>query len=102
MNRDLLVAAVLLHDFGKAFEYRESGKRIVKSNIGEKFMHGFWGTHIALEEGASQELAHLITTHSFDSPPHSQLIEGIILHYADLAHADLLRFQKGMVTFLST
>ena len=102
INRDLLIASVLLHDLGKAFEYQKKGNKYVKSDIGEKFMHGFWGTFIALEERVSKDLAHLIATHSKDSPEHPQLLEGIILHYADFAHADILRFQKGMQTFLST
>ncbi len=101
VNRDLLIAAVLLHDLGKAFEYRKKGRQTVKSEIGKKFMHGFWGAYIALEEGVSQDLAHLISTHSKDSPAHPKLLEGIILHYADFTHADLLRFQKGMDLFLS-
>jgi len=101
VNRDLLIASVLLHDLGKAFEYEKKGDGYVKSEIGKKFMHGFWGTHIALEQGVSQDLAHLISTHSKDSPTHPRLIEGIILHYADFAHADILRFQKGLETFLS-
>ena len=101
VNRDLLIASVLLHDLGKAFEYQKKGNKYVKSDIGKKFIHGFWGTYIALEERVSKDLAHLISTHSKDSPDHPQLLEGIILHYADFAHADILRFQKGMQTFLS-
>ncbi len=101
INRDLLIASVLLHDLGKAFEYKKEGNTYVKSDIGEKFIHGLWGTYIALEERVSKDLAHLIATHSKDSPGHPQLLEGIILHYADFAHADILRFQKGMETFLS-
>ena len=98
VNRDLLISSVLLHDLGKVFEYQKKGKKYVKSEIGKKFMHGLWGTYIALEEGVSQDLAHLISTHSKDSPTHPQLLEGIILHYADFAHADILRFQKGIDT----
>lgn len=101
INRDLLIASVLLHDLGKAFEYQNEGGEYVKSDIGKKFIHGFWGTHVALEERVSKDLAHLIATHSKDSPEHPQLVEGIILHYADFAHADILRFQRGMQTFLS-
>jgi hypothetical protein len=62
---------------------------------------GSRGAHVALEERVSKDLAHLIATHSKDSPEHPQLVEGIILHYADFAHADILRFQRGMQTFLS-
>jgi hypothetical protein len=101
INRDLLIALVLLHDLGKVFEYQKEGGKYVKSDIGKKFVHGFWGAHVALEECVSKDLAHLIATHSKDFPDHPQLLEGIILHYADFAHADILRFQKGMKTYLS-
>jgi hypothetical protein len=101
VNRDLLIALVILHDLGKAFEYQKKGDKYIKSDIGEKLSHSFLGAYVALEEGISKDLAHLILTHSKDSPGHPKLLEGIILHYADFAHADILRFQKGMDTFLS-
>jgi putative nucleotidyltransferase with HDIG domain len=101
VNRDLLIALVILHDLGKAFEYEKKGDKFIKSDIGEKLSHSFLGAHISLEEGISKDLAHLIFTHSKDSPGHPKLLEGIILHYADFAYADILRFQKGMDTFLS-
>jgi putative nucleotidyltransferase with HDIG domain len=100
IDRDLLIAAALLHDLGKAFEFKKAGDGYEKSKIGEQFMHGFWGAHIALLEGASQDLAHLISTHCHVSPVPPRLIEGVILHYADFAHADILRFQRGMDMFL--
>ena len=101
INRDLLIAAVLLHDLGKAYEYQKEADRLVKTDIGNRFIHGVWGTVVALEEGVSQDLAHLIATHADESPLKPQLLEGIILHYADFAHADILRFQRGMETFIS-
>ncbi|MBW2000522.1 MAG: HD domain-containing protein [Deltaproteobacteria bacterium] len=101
IDRDLLIASVLLHDIGKVFEYQETEGKLVKSEIGEKFFHGFWSTLLALEEGVSRDLAHIILTHSKDSPGHPRLLEGIILHYADFAHADILRFQKGITPFLA-
>ena len=101
VNRDLLAAAALLHDLGKAFEYGRSEGKHGKTEIGKKFMHGFWGAHVALSEGVSRELGHLISTHTHVSPVHAQTIEGVILHYADYAHADLLRVRKGMSLFLA-
>jgi len=101
VNRDLLIASVLLHDLGKAFEYRKEGDHFVKSDIGKKFMHGFWGAYIALEESIPKDVVHLVFTHSHDSPLYPQFLEGIILHYADFAYADILRFQKGIETFFS-
>jgi 7,8-dihydroneopterin 2',3'-cyclic phosphate phosphodiesterase len=101
LDRELLIAAAILHDLGKAFEYREGENGPEETDIGRQFPHGFWGTHVAMEEGASRKLAHLIATHGHQSPIPPQLPEGIILHYADYGNADLLRLQKGMETFLS-
>jgi len=101
VDRDLLIAAAVLHDLGKAFEYKKDGDRYDKTKIGKQFIHGFWGTYISLLEGAPQNLAHLISTHCHASPVHPQLLEGVILHYADFAYADILRFQKNMDLFLA-
>lgn len=38
IDRDLLIAAVLLHDVGKAFEYERKGSQPVKSEIGDASM----------------------------------------------------------------
>ncbi len=101
INRDLLLAAVLLHDLGKAYEYEFVDGVWRKTDIGKKFMHGFWGTYRGLANGASVELAHLIATHTPISPVHTQLVEGVILHYADLAHADMVCFERGIDLYLS-
>ncbi len=101
INKDLLMAAVLLHDLGKAYEYEFVDGAWRKTDIGKKFMHGFWGTYRSLGNGASVELAHLIATHTPISPVHPQLVEGVILHYADLAHADMVCFERGIDLYLS-
>ena len=101
VNRDLLMAAVLLHDLGKAYEYRRAGEGHEKTEIGKGFMHGFWGAHVSIMEGAPLELSHLISTHCFVSPVPPRLLEGVILHYADLAHADVVMFQSNQPLFLA-
>ena len=101
IDRDLLIETALLHDLGKAFEYKKDGNRYDKTKIGHQFIHGFWGTYISLLEGAPQDLARLVATHCHASPVPPQLLEGVILHYADFAHADILRFQKNMDLFLA-
>lgn len=100
IDRDLLIAAALLHDLGKIFEYRRKSGKFRKTDIGKFFPHGFWGTFLTLREGLPLELAHLVSSHAHISPVAPQLLEGIILHYADFAHADALRFSQGLETFL--
>ncbi len=96
VNRDRLIAAVLLHDVSKTVEY-EHGK---KSEIGKLFQHGFWGAHEAINFGLPVEIAHLIHTHPFNSPVEPAFLEGLILHYADFADADSLRFNEGVEPYL--
>jgi putative nucleotidyltransferase with HDIG domain len=98
---DLLIALVLLHDVGKAVEYENADGTCDRSEIGRKFGHGLWGAHIALGVGLPLNLAHLISTHTGDSPHPPPLLEGIILHYADFVYADLLYFKSGSTTFLA-
>ena len=100
IDLDLLIASALLHDLGKLFEYRRQGGRFKKTEIGKFFPHGFWGTFLALREGLPLDLAHLVSSHAHVSPVPAQRLEGIILHYADFAHADALRFSQGLETFL--
>jgi len=100
IDRDLLIASALLHDLGKIFEHRRMGGRFKKTDIGKFFPHGFWGTFLALREGMPLDLAHLVSSHPHVSPVLPQFLEGIILHYADFAHADALRFSQGLETFL--
>ena len=100
IDMDLLIASALLHDLGKIFEYRRQGGRFKKSEIGKFFPHGFWGTFLALREGLPLDLAHLVSSHAHVSPVPPQRLEGIILHYADFAHADALRFSQGLETFM--
>ncbi len=100
IDRDLLIAAALLHDLGKIFEYRRKNGKFRKTEIGKFFPHGFWGTFLTLREGLPLDLAHLVSSHAHISPVAPQLLEGIILHYADFTHADALRFSQGLETFL--
>ena len=100
IDRDLLIAAALLHDLGKIFEYRRKTGKFRKTGIGKFFPHGFWGTFLTLREGLPLDLAHLVSSHAHISPVPPQLLEGIILHYADFTHADALRFSQGLETFL--
>jgi hypothetical protein len=100
IDLDLLIASALLHDLGKIFEYRGQGGRFKKTEIGKFFPHGFWGAFLALREGLPVDLAHLVSSHAHVSPVSPQRLEGIILHYADFAHADALRFSQGLETFL--
>lgn len=101
VDRDLLVAGALLHDLGKVRELKSlpaSGY----TNEGQLLGHIVLGIQIVERESAGiQELdpdrllllQHLIASHQgkpeWDSPKVPQLVEGLILHYADDLDAKL-------------
>ena len=90
-NLDTLVTACLLHDIDKVAMYKEDRKGIhVKTEAGEMFPHGFLGAHIAWNIGLSDDVVHMIATHSPSSPLLPNTTEGVIAVYADLAAADCI------------
>jgi hypothetical protein len=71
IDRDLLIASVLLHNLGKVFEYRRQDGRFKKTAIGKFFPHGFWGAFLALREGLPLDPAYPVSSHPHVSFPRS-------------------------------
>jgi 3'-5' exoribonuclease len=101
VDRDLLVAGALLHDVGKVRELKalpSSGY----TDEGQLLGHIVLGIQMVAEEARAVPdlpaerlllLQHLIASHQgkpeWDSPKVPQLVEGLILHYADDLDAKL-------------
>lgn len=101
LDRDLLVTGALLHDIGKIRELR-GFPAIGYTDAGQLLGHIVIGIQMVTAEAAAvPELAaerllllqHLIASHQgkpeWDSPKVPQLLEGLILHYADDLDAKL-------------
>jgi 3'-5' exoribonuclease len=101
LNRDLLVTGALLHDIGKL---RELGAMPANSytDEGRLLGHIVLGIQMVLREAAGVRgladeqlllLQHLIASHQgkpeWDSPKMPQVIEALVLHYADDLDAKL-------------
>jgi 3'-5' exoribonuclease len=94
VDRDLLIAGALLHDIGK-IEELEAPPAAAYSTPGRLLGHIVLGIQIVAREGKSAGmeperlllLQHLVASHQgkpeWDSPKVPQLVEGLILHYAD-------------------
>jgi 3'-5' exoribonuclease len=95
LDRDLLVAGALLHDLGKVRELR-AARTFGYTDEGQLLGHILIGIQIVTREaeavpGLSAErlllLQHLIASHQgrleWASPKTPQLLEALILHYAD-------------------
>lgn len=95
VNRDLLVAAGLLHDIGKIdtyqyqtfIDYTDKGRLVGHIVLGSQLVTGFIRQMDAFPEILETELIHLILSHQGKleqaSPVVPMTLEGLILYYAD-------------------
>ena len=96
-NRDLLLAACLLHDVSKALEYEPDPAGSIGSNgiragrqseLGRSVQHAAYATHKVFEKKLPLELAHLVLTHTHASGMRGKTWEAAALFYADFADTD--------------
>ena len=96
-DRDIMVAACLLHDVSKIVEYEpdpdqpgdnKMPRPARSSRIGKNIQHGVYAAHKILAKGLSPELAHLVITHTHASNKRGRTWEAAALFYADFADSD--------------
>lgn len=99
IDRDLLIAACLLHDITKPLESAPdpggapTGGAAAPARItefGAKIQHGVYGAHKiwAKNPPKAPELAHLVITHTRASATRSKSPEAALLFYADWVDSD--------------
>jgi putative nucleotidyltransferase with HDIG domain len=89
VNRDILIAAGLVHDVGKPFEMDPSNQKRWKSNPAltgyPSLRHPAYGAHIALTVGLPEPVVHCAGCHSL--PAEGQFVqaglENMLVQYAD-------------------
>lgn len=91
LNRDILIAAGLLHDVGKLLEYSRKGKAIVKSKFGKLVRHPVSGYGLALDVGLPLDVAHIIAAHSKEGDCVARSREAIVIHHCDFIDFDIAR-----------
>ena len=96
-DRDIMIAAGLLHDVSKPVEYEPDDTRSApeglptpcrKSELGRHIQHAVYATHKIFEKGLPLELAHLVVTHTHGSNMRGKTWEAAALFYADFADTD--------------
>lgn len=95
-DRDMLLAACLLHDVSKPVEYEPVPDAPVgtfprqgrSSELGRKVQHAVYAAHKIFEKGLAVELAHLVVTHTHASNRRGTSWEASALFYADFADSD--------------
>jgi len=107
-DRDLLIAACLLHDVSKIVECEPDPKGsqtrgsvlpAQKSEIGKNLPHGAYASHMVLAKELPVKLAHLITTHTHACNIRGVGWEASLLFYADFADTDAGIIPTGAKTY---
>lgn len=95
VNRDLLVAAAMLHDLGKiaefdyttAIDYSDQGRLLGHIVLGERIVSEAIGHLDSFPDELRVQLLHLILSHhgekEYGSPVRPKTLEGFILNHAD-------------------
>ena len=97
MDNDLLVAGALLHDVGKLVEYEKAPDgKTVKSQMGKDLRHPFSGTVIALRNGCSTAIGHIIANHAHEGDGTLRSPEGVLVNKADFMNFEGMKSFLGM------
>lgn len=95
-DRDVMLAAGLLHDVSKLVEYQPDGAGGARtSEFGKLIQHAAYGAHKAWEKGVPDEVVHIIISHTRNSNKPPRTLEGLIVHYVDYLDTDALLFDAG-------
>ncbi|MEM4409037.1 MAG: 3'-5' exoribonuclease YhaM family protein [bacterium JZ-2024 1] len=104
LNRDVLIAGIILHDVGKLFElslhtkieFTTEGKLLGHIAQGVLFLEQLCREIPDFPESLKTELAHIILSHhgnlEFGSPVLPKTLEALVIHYIDDLDAKLWSF----------
>lgn len=99
-DRDVLLAALLLHDIDKALLYTRLNGAVVSDPARAGLPHGVLGAMLLKEAGLPDKVVTLVGTHTTTSPVKIADPEAWILHYADLFACDhAFRLAPGTIPF---
>lgn len=96
LDRDVLVAGCILHDVDKLLALAPDGKGgCVPTDIGYNVQHGFYSAYYAEKAGLPQSIVTLIINHTAFSRMMPSTLESVILFFADIADAEVVKFTYG-------
>lgn len=84
LNRDYLIAAAILHDLTKAFEYRRNERGELEPT-GIMLDHTMLGVAELYARNFPEEVIHIVASHFGESgPTPPRTFEALVFHYLDL------------------
>jgi 7,8-dihydroneopterin 2',3'-cyclic phosphate phosphodiesterase len=91
VNRDFVVAGILLHDIFKPLTYELGGEGYSTSRLGERLDHLSLITAELIRRGFPLDLVHIVCTHHGGQagPMWPRTVEALICHLADQADSQL-------------
>lgn len=95
IDYDVLIASCILHDVSKVLEMEPCEGGAQKSQIGKTYQHAFFSAYYAKKHDLPDEIVTTVLTHTGFSKTLPSTREGVILFYADMADADMHRFEAG-------
>jgi putative nucleotidyltransferase with HDIG domain len=97
LDHDTLIAGALLHDVGKLVEYEKlPDGSTVKSQLGKDLRHPFSGTVIAMRNGCSSRIGHIIAYHAGEGDGTLRSPEGVVINKADFINFEVVKSFLGM------
>mgnify|MGYP001143168207 FL=1 len=96
LDRDYLIAGVLLHDLSKMVEIEKGPAGVTWGSLLKLMPHSSYGAFIALAEGLPPRVANIILSHTRMTGTLPASPEATLLHYLDYGLADVLRASRGM------
>lgn len=98
LDRDLLIVGCILHDVDKLLALAPDGKGgCIPTDIGHDFQHGFYSAYYAEKAGLPARIVTMIINHTAFSRMMPTTLEGVILYFADMADAEVVKFTYGHV-----
>lgn len=89
LDRDIVIAAALVHDVSKLYEY--DGEQ--PTAIGTLLDHPHYGIHVTAAAGLPVEVQHAVVTHSPNTAIDPATIEAEIVYRADLVAASAIKLR---------
>ena len=94
INRDVLIAAALVHDVGKIGGMEKVGGKFTESRRERLLHHSFSGVGILMSAGFPDDIVHAVALHSKDGEGRRKTAEAVLLHHLDFMNYEPLDLRK--------